>query len=265
MECRRVPLDGGGAAIVCGRGGRARCSVCRRRPATRACDWKIGHDEGQRGRSGGYVTCDAPLCKRCSHVPAPDKDLCPKHAEAWAARLARDGAAKEISGALGGAADRLALTIWQPWASLIVAGLKPFEFRRRPAPRGLVGRRIVIHAGKRRPTPAELRAIRLWPHRTCGASVEREAAAAVLDGELPLASGVGEATLGRAVRVIEEPSLIALAHEFDEPVDGLDPDLWAWPMLEPAAWPKPAPARGAQGFWPWRPIERGHDLFGGLP
>lgn len=41
-----------------------------------------------------------------------------------------------------------ALTIWQPWASLIVKGYKRFEFRRYPAPRSLIGQRIVIHAGK---------------------------------------------------------------------------------------------------------------------
>lgn len=45
-----------------------------------------------------------------------------------------------------------ALTIWQPWASLIMIGAKPFEFRRwdyRERERGLDGQRIVIHAGAR--------------------------------------------------------------------------------------------------------------------
>ena len=47
-----------------------------------------------------------------------------------------------------------ALTIWQPWATLIIIGAKPYEFRRRsylhypghPSP----GERIAIHAGARR-------------------------------------------------------------------------------------------------------------------
>lgn len=50
----------------------------------------------------------------------------------------------------------LALTIWQPWASLIAAGAKPFEWRSWPAHRGLVGRRIAIHAGARPPRKSEI-------------------------------------------------------------------------------------------------------------
>lgn len=51
-----------------------------------------------------------------------------------------------------------ALTVWQPWATLIVAGAKPHEFRgwdysARPQLRPIVGQRIAIHAGCR---PARL-------------------------------------------------------------------------------------------------------------
>lgn len=45
-----------------------------------------------------------------------------------------------------------ALTVWQPWASLIVLGAKPYEFRQwdfRKREPGLVGERIVIHASTR--------------------------------------------------------------------------------------------------------------------
>lgn len=45
-----------------------------------------------------------------------------------------------------------ALTIWQPWASLVMIGAKPYEFRRwdyRERQSGLQGQRIVIHAGAR--------------------------------------------------------------------------------------------------------------------
>jgi hypothetical protein len=45
-----------------------------------------------------------------------------------------------------------ALTIWQPWASLIMIGAKPYEFRRwdyREREAALEGQRIVIHAGAR--------------------------------------------------------------------------------------------------------------------
>ena len=39
-----------------------------------------------------------------------------------------------------------ALTLWQPWASLIAIGAKSIETRSWPAPAGLVGERIAIHA-----------------------------------------------------------------------------------------------------------------------
>jgi hypothetical protein len=39
----------------------------------------------------------------------------------------------------------LALTIWQPWASLIMAGYKPYEVRIWRAPRHLWGTRIAMH------------------------------------------------------------------------------------------------------------------------
>lgn len=56
-----------------------------------------------------------------------------------------------------------ALTFWQPWASLVMLGAKPYEFRRwtfergRRAEPGLVGKRIAVHAGAR---PARLEEVR---------------------------------------------------------------------------------------------------------
>lgn len=77
MACEQIALPGGGSAIVCGgrRSQRCRCG----RTATLLCDWKLAGDPHGR-------TCDAPLCDRCTTSPAPEKDLCPKHAaafEAW--------------------------------------------------------------------------------------------------------------------------------------------------------------------------------------
>lgn len=48
-----------------------------------------------------------------------------------------------------------ALTIWQPWASLIVADAKPWEFRGWAAPKAYRGKRIAIHAGARPPRAGE--------------------------------------------------------------------------------------------------------------
>lgn len=85
MGCERVPMPGGGFAIVCGtRSRRQRCACGK--PATLLCDWKVPANRsasssaavGQQTR-----TCDAPICASCSLSPAPDKDLCPAHAAAF--------------------------------------------------------------------------------------------------------------------------------------------------------------------------------------
>jgi hypothetical protein len=44
------------------------------------CDWKV---------DGG--TCSAPICTTCATFPAPNKDLCPTHADAWTAWRASRG------------------------------------------------------------------------------------------------------------------------------------------------------------------------------
>ncbi len=82
MTCEHVPLPGGGSAIVCSSGRRPKCSGCGR-PARLLCDWKT-----PGVRTG---TCDTPLCERCTHKPAPGKDLCPAHKaeyERWSAQRA---------------------------------------------------------------------------------------------------------------------------------------------------------------------------------
>ena len=49
----------------------------------------------------------------------------------------------------GPPAHNESLTLHQPWASLIADGRKTIETRSWPPPRGLIGDRIAIHAGKR--------------------------------------------------------------------------------------------------------------------
>ena len=81
MTCENVSLPGGGRAIVCGRfGPREKCRCGR--TATLLCDWKMPNPEEHR-RARGSTTCDKPLCERCTTSPAPDKDLCPAHAETF--------------------------------------------------------------------------------------------------------------------------------------------------------------------------------------
>lgn len=73
MKCTAIRIAGM-PMIVCGNKKLRACSVCRD-PAGRLCDWKL--PDGS--------TCDKPLCDACTTRPAPEKDLCPEHAKAWAA------------------------------------------------------------------------------------------------------------------------------------------------------------------------------------
>lgn len=42
-----------------------------------------------------------------------------------------------------------AISLWQPWASLVACGAKPFETRSWAPPRALIGQPIAIHAAKK--------------------------------------------------------------------------------------------------------------------
>jgi hypothetical protein len=78
VTCTALELAGGGVAIACTRGQRARrCSACRANPAAVLCDGP--------GRRAG-TTCDRALCFRCAVAIGDQRDLCPEHAGAWARR-----------------------------------------------------------------------------------------------------------------------------------------------------------------------------------
>lgn len=151
-----------------------------------------------------------------------------------------------------------ALTIWQPWATLIIAGVKPYEFRGWPAPRALRGTRIAIHAGARPVRKAELadlilrlRSPEAWSTALKPAALEMLERWYSNPAALPLASIVGTAVLGEPRRAFE------IVGEFGARLNDSDRDQhsnWAWPLtgietLEPIQ-----PAKGLQGFWDWRSV-----------
>jgi hypothetical protein len=151
-----------------------------------------------------------------------------------------------------------AITIWQPWASLIMAGAKPYEFRSWPAPRALRGQRVAIHAGAR---PVKRR--EMVDLLTRGLSCEAWTTALKLDialplldrwltspGQLPLSSILGTATLGEPQRAFD------IVSEFGAQLNDSDRNEhcnWAWPLTDIEVFEPILPARGAQGFWDWKP------------
>lgn len=150
-----------------------------------------------------------------------------------------------------------ALTIWQPWASMIALGLKPYEFRGWPAPKWVQGQRIAIHAGARLVRRTEVDAILAMLRaekagRGPCTTLKVDETIAFLEHViaehtmgLPLSAIVGSAVLGvpRRAKDLAE-------HRADS--DRVDHTKWAWPMLDVQRALPPRPATGAQGFWDWR-------------
>jgi hypothetical protein len=149
-----------------------------------------------------------------------------------------------------------ALTIWQPWASLIMVGAKPFEFRGwdfQQRERGLVGQRVVIHAGARPVRPNEIEDLirRLGSDDDMTGLVvdkARELLERVRDAYkcqlLPLAAGLGTAVLGRP----RNAGLIFGANVADSDRGAFN---FAWQLSSIEPFVAPVPCRGAQGFWNW--------------
>lgn len=149
-----------------------------------------------------------------------------------------------------------AITIWQPWATLIIAGAKPYEFRGWPAPRALRGERIAIHAGARPVKRGEVADLitRLRSGDAWTTALRPEIALPLLErvltspGVLPLASVLGTAILGEPKRAFE------IVAEFGAQLNDSDRDEhanWAWPLTDILPLEPYRPAKGMQGFWDW--------------
>ncbi len=153
-------------------------------------------------------------------------------------------------------------TIWQPWATLIMVGAKPYEFRPKSyqsyinAP--AVGERVVIHAGARRIKRAEVEDLleRLDdPRNSTGlvAAIARRVLercrAAYKYQALPLGCGLGTVVLGRP----RNAALLFGGQVADSDRQALDFSAfnWAWPLTDIHPFDAPIPATGAQGFWTW--------------
>jgi hypothetical protein len=129
-----------------------------------------------------------------------------------------------------------AMTLWQPWASLVAHGLKPYETRRRPPPHWMVGERMAIHAALRTPGFGEI-------------TPEIHAAMGAATGDrlwwekLPYGAVVCTATLDAALPTADVPS---------DPFGDYAPHRWAWRLTDVYALSVPAPAQGSRLYgWTW--------------
>ncbi|MEW5423967.1 hypothetical protein [Amorphus sp. 3PC139-8] len=149
----------------------------------------------------------------------------------------------------------MAITIWQPWATLISLEVKPWEFRGWPAPRNLCGRDIAIHAGRR---PVRRNEIQDLIDRLSGS---RPWTTGLLPSALPILESIlrgnVELPLGHVLCVAELGTPLSgqtVAEELGAAVNDSDRHEhanWAWPLSRIRRLVPPEPAAGKQGFWRW--------------
>ena len=162
------------------------------------------------------------------------------------------------------------ITIWQPWASLIMIGAKPIEWRAWYAPRSIHGQRIGIHAGARKVQKIEVYQIitdcvREGGQRLAGEMVDHPTGldiAKTLDLIIPLIAAPTSiptsALLGTAI--IGEPKLAA-DHGYPVDSDRLDQQNWGWPLSDIETLAEPLPMKGWQGFWTLADAIDAADMF----
>lgn len=158
-----------------------------------------------------------------------------------------------------------ALTVYQPWATLIILDAKTHEFRNwmftdKPHLAKLVGKRIVIHASARRPPISELddvlrriddgeSALKEEIARPIVTEMRAALKARGKDADLhmaPLSVALGTAVIGEPRSVLDIFKGTPIADS-----DRIDHSLYGWPMTDPKPFARPIPSAGAQGFWNW--------------
>lgn len=169
-----------------------------------------------------------------------------------------------------------AISLWQPWASLIACGAKPYETRDWAPPRDLIGQPIAIHAAKTIDKDAAALAEELiyGQHKDGGFELSDKLAASfkgapdsmmglfgqacmpigcvVAIAKLDAAFKLGEPAEGTAVPAASVVSRITsrdMPACFTVRIDGFGdyrPGRWAWLLRDVKPLTRPAPAKGAQ-------------------
>ena len=142
-----------------------------------------------------------------------------------------------------------ALTLHQPWATLIALGIKTIETRSWPPPRNLIGQTIAIHAGRRlQPNPGPQ--IETILRRTYGDHWRRL---------LPAGAVVATATVRDACQVAGPAADTGCIVTRDGQIVPADPygdfstGRWLLLLSDISPLPKPIPATGRQRLWRWEP------------
>ena len=172
----------------------------------------------------------------------------------------------------------MAISLWQPWASLIACGAKPFETRHWSPPRHLIGQTIAIHAAKKIDRDAADFALELmsgdYDNEYAGLSANLKRACEsppTLAGKfvcvtMPIGCVVATARLDAAFhlgaaatetahpaasvtgRLVSRPLPACFTVRYDDFGD-YAPGRWAWLLTEVRAVTPLVAVKGAQGFF----------------
>lgn len=144
-----------------------------------------------------------------------------------------------------------ALSLWQPWASLIVwTDSKKHETRSWPCPKTVIGKEIAIHATAALPVEARLavaesedlyRLLRRTSLIRLGSGLD----------DLPRGAVLGVARVLECRRT-EDAGLLYHVSQDDLTASDWSPGRFAWRLEVTDVFPEPVPAKGAQGLWEWR-------------
>lgn len=151
-----------------------------------------------------------------------------------------------------------AISLWQPWASLLVFGLKRFETRAYPFPASLRGQRIAIHAAKKDVAMDPAFGQAVFQMLTDAGMSRAQVAFGAIVGTVELVaayqmgSHIEGAPRGRFwdVKELVDRRCPASVDVLTEAALGdFRLDRWAWECVKPRALAHPIPYMGKQGFF----------------
>jgi hypothetical protein len=136
------------------------------------------------------------------------------------------------------------ISIWQPFASLIVEGCKTFETRGWPAPASVIGTRIGI-ASTKNILPAQR------AHCDDEDFVSHYERTGLVDWmELPRGHLLGTVEID-GVEIMTEEMMEEVSPE-EQSYGWWESGFYAWRLIKPVKLSEPIPIRGMQGLFEWK-------------
>lgn len=132
-----------------------------------------------------------------------------------------------------------AISLWQPWASLVVLGIKRYETRSRPASSKLWGQTIAIHAAQRN----AIGDLSRDDHQVYAATIKVLAEAGFEPRKLPTGAILG------TVRLVRSDPTSELVAGIPDHFGDYGPGRHYWTLAIPRILAAPIPWKGSQGWW----------------